>query len=95
MFHNKTSEEACYIVKYSTKQDSLVIKVSPYQKEKILLGWGNFSDKFISEYIKDINSIEIASIKKKVQINSKQEIVTFFKKYRKGVFKNEIEIIIR
>ena len=67
----------------------------PRQKIDLFLGWGNFSDEAITEYVNRITSVEIITIKEKKEYRSKKELSAFFKDRRKGLFKNEIRIIIK
>jgi hypothetical protein len=62
----------------------------------IMFGFGkHWTDKRIKEYSESLSFLEITTYKDTTNIINKDELFNFFKERRKGLFKQEIKIIIK
>lgn len=62
----------------------------------IFFGFGQFwTDEKIKQYITDIKRIDILTSNDSITVEGEQNLYEFFKKKRKGIFKNEIRITIK
>jgi hypothetical protein len=87
-----------YYYQENNSKDTLEFYLSPKKEGNneatILFGFGQFwTDERIKMYVDGIIRIEITTDNTMVMINSRDEMIEFFKKRRQGIFKNRIKII--
>lgn len=99
VIQNKSGGPAAY--REFIQQDSLRIFAIELNNERnhneadIMFGFGHFwNDVAIQEYVQTINKIEIISSGDTLLLSGKKEMFDFFRKRRRGLFKQTIVIKI-
>lgn len=99
VIENKSGNDAVYRCEFLKKDSISEFKIKGEKgnnKAGILFGFGHFwTDSTINKYVSSIYKIEILSTSDSIVLSNKEELYLFFKTRRKGVFKDEIKIIIR
>ncbi len=96
---NKTESNAIYryIEKSETgKEDTITIEIPSRKTKDVLFGFGQvWTDKRIKEYLSHTSSIELITVRDTLTLTDKKQMYNYFKKRRRGLFKNEIKVIIK
>jgi hypothetical protein len=75
--------------------DTVKIEIADQSKKEIILGFGQrWTDDGIRKYLSEINQIEIVTEDETMALSDKQKIYQYFRKRRKGLFKQILKIKI-
>ena len=95
---NTSGGDAIYIThqqESSTKVDSVRVEIEDQAKKEIILGFGqHWTDDGIRGYLSQINKIQILTKNDTTTMSDKQEMYQYFRKRRKGLFKQILKIKI-
>lgn len=97
---NESSGKAVYryqMADTTTTIRTIEIPNTPGQNQTdIMFGFGQlWTDERITEYVSSINKIEVISVTDTISISDKKEMYQFFRKRRKGLFKDIVLIEIK
>ena len=96
---NRTNELAVFRCVFTTKDSVKEIRILP-DKDKntagLLFGFGHrWSDNVINNYVSNIDTINIFSTYDTLVMVDKKIMFDFFRSRRRGIFKDEIKIVVK
>jgi len=79
----------------NSKIDTVEVEISDRAKEEIILGFGQrWTDDGIRRYLSEIEKIEVITEKETLVLSDKKKMYQYFRKRRKGLFKQILKIKI-